>query len=225
YLDQNQQATQSFLRKAATLSVNLLEQGGSKLARVTIINESGHKLPTGYPEGRRMWLNLRAYDSNGTLVREFGAYNPSTGEVANDTKIYEVLQGITPEFAALLGVDAGHSFHFLLNNTVLKDNRIPPRGFTNANFDQDGLRPVGASYADGQYWDTTDFNVPPQTVRVVVTLYYQTASTAYLDFLRQNGGLDGASLWNLAQETPNASQIVQMVRFPDWRVYFPLVFR
>jgi uncharacterized repeat protein (TIGR01451 family) len=225
YLDQNQQATQSFLRKAATLSVNLLEQGGSKLARVTVINESGHKLPTGYPEGRRMWLNLRAYDSNGTLVREFGAYNPSTGEVANDTKIYEVLQGITPEFAALLGVDAGHSFHFLLNNTVLKDNRIPPRGFTNANFDQDGLRPVGASYADGQYWDTTDFNVPPQTVRVVVTLYYQTASTAYLDFLRQNGGLDGASLWNLAQETPNASQIVQMVRFPDWRVYFPLVFR
>ncbi|MFN3308599.1 MAG: PQQ-dependent sugar dehydrogenase [Anaerolineales bacterium] len=225
YLEQNRLATQSFLSKAATLSVELLEQGSNKIARVTVTNESGHKLPTGYPEGRRMWLNLRAYGSNGNLLQEFGAYNPTTGEVANDTKIYEVLQGITLELADLLGIPAGHSFHFLLNNTVLKDNRIPPRGFTNAKFAQDGLRPVGATYADGQYWDTTDFTVPPETARVVVTLYYQTASTAYVAFLRQNGGLDGESLWNLAQSTPNSPQIVQIARYPELRYYFPLIFR
>jgi len=225
YLEQNRLATQSFLSKAATLRVELLEEGNNKLARVTLINESGHKLPTGYPEGRRMWLNLRAYDQEGNLVQEFGAYNPTTGEVANDTKIYEVLQGITPELAGLLGIEAGHSFHFLLNNTVIKDNRIPPRGFTNARFDQDGLRPVGATYQDGQYWDTTDFIVPTATERLVVTLYYQTASSEYLEFLRRNGGLDGEALHQLASETPNTPQVVQIAIFPDFRYYFPLIFR
>jgi hypothetical protein len=136
-----------------------------------------------------------------------------------------VLQGITPELANLLGVEAGHSFHFLLNNTVLKDNRIPPRGFTNAKFNQDGLRPVGVSYADGQYWDTTEFIVPLETAQVVVTLYYQTASTAYLDFLRENGGLDGEMLHQLNITAPNSPQVVQIARFPERRYYFPLIFR
>lgn len=225
YLDQNRQATQAFLSKAATLSVDLQEESNHKVARVTVINESGHKLPTGYPEGRRMWLNLRAYDSNGNLVREFGAYDSTTGSVADDTKIYEVLQGITPELAGLVGRQAGHSFHFLLNNTVIKDNRIPPRGFTNASFNQDGLRPVGAAYADGQYWDITEFSVPMETVRVVVTLYYQTASTAYLDFLRENGGLDGETLSLLSQTTTNTPEIVRVAIYPEFRYYFPLIFR
>ncbi len=225
YLEANYLATQSFLSKAVTLSVELIQQNGSKIARVTVVNESGHKLPTGYPEGRRMWINLRAYDSNGALLDEFGAYDPNSGQVTADTKIYEVLQGITPELATLLGVNPDHSFHFLLNNTVLKDNRIPPRGFTNAKFDQDGLRPVGATYQDGQHWDITEFPVPPETERVVVVLYYQVASQEYLEFLRQNGGLDSASLHDLASQTPNTPQIVQIARFPEIRYYFPLIFR
>ncbi len=225
YLEQNILATQTFLNKAVTMSVDLIEQANNKIARVRVVNETGHKLPTGYPEGRRMWLNLRAYNSLGTLIQEYGAYDPNSGQVAADTKIYEVLQGVTPELADLLQVNPGHTFHFLLNNTVLKDNRIPPRGFTNAKFDQDGLRPVGATYQDGQHWDETDFPVPENTARVVVTLYYQVASTEYLEFLHQNGGLDGEALHRLASQTPNAPQIVQVARFPDLRYYFPLIFR
>ena len=41
----------------------------------------------------------------------------------------------------------------MLNNVVVKDNRIPPRGFTNAAFEAFDGAPVGATYADGQYWD------------------------------------------------------------------------
>ncbi|MCS7315568.1 MAG: hypothetical protein RMI94_10095 [Bryobacterales bacterium] len=32
----------------------------------------GHKLITGYPEGRRIWLNVRWYDGKGDLLREDG---------------------------------------------------------------------------------------------------------------------------------------------------------
>ena len=74
-------------------------------------------------------------------------------------------QGMTPELAAFLGQPAGKSFHFVLNNTVVKDNRIPPRGVQQLDYDRPGLRPVGAVYADGQYWDETLFTVPASTER------------------------------------------------------------
>ena len=58
------------LRNAADLSV---VQETSEL-KVTVINNCGHKLPTGYPEGRRMWINVQFYDDSNSLISESGAY-------------------------------------------------------------------------------------------------------------------------------------------------------
>lgn len=58
------------------------------------------------------------------------------------------------------GVVAGESFNFVLNNSVIKDNRIPPRGYTVAAYDRPGLRPVGVFFADGQYLDETAYPLP-----------------------------------------------------------------
>jgi hypothetical protein len=43
-----------------------------------VINLTGHKLISGYPEGRRMWLNVRWFDDAepANLLREDGAYGP-----------------------------------------------------------------------------------------------------------------------------------------------------
>ena len=64
------------------------------------------------------------------------AESRQTGELPadDDLVVYEVKQGLTPELAAGTGLEAGPSFHFALNNTILLDNRIPPRGFTRAAF-------------------------------------------------------------------------------------------
>lgn len=225
YINFTKLTTQSFLSKAASLDLSLYEENGQKYARVRVTNETGHKLPTGYPEGRRMWIHLRAFDANGILLDEFGEYNPVTDEIASDTKIYEVQQGITPELASTLGVDAGHSFHFLLNNTVIKDNRIPPRGFTNDHYNVDGLRPVGAAYADGQYWDDTVFEVPPQTEHLIVALYYQVASKEYINFLAQNGGLDGQMLSPLTQKYPPTPQLIKASWIPNYPFFLPIILR
>ena len=72
--------------------------------------------------------------------------------------------------------NAGESFHFALNNMVVKDNRIPPRGFTNANFEVVQAAPVGYSYTDGAYSDVTTYNLPEATYRINVKLQYQTTS-------------------------------------------------
>lgn len=77
-----------------------------KIARVRVINESGHKLPTGYPEGRRMWLNLKAYDDNNMLLFESGAYDPATAVLTQDAqlKVYEARLGLTEPLWASYGM-------------------------------------------------------------------------------------------------------------------------
>jgi hypothetical protein len=186
----------AMLTRSASISVSLAGAGNSLSAVVRVTNESGHKLPTGYVEGRRMWLTLEAFDASSARIYVSGAYDSATGILAEDPalKVYEVKQGITSELAAVLGKPAGESFHFVLNNTTIKDNRIPPRGHTVTAFDRPGMRPVGASFADGQHWDDTVYALPSGTRTVRATLYYQTSSKAYIDFLRTNGGVDGATL-------------------------------
>jgi hypothetical protein len=160
-------------------------------------------------------------------VYESGAYDASTGQLQRDAavKLYEVKQGITPELAALLGKPAGASFHFVLNNTVVKDNRIPPRGYQQALFDQPGLRPVGAEYADGQHWDETQYLLPLDTARVSATLYYQTASVEYIDFLHRKGGVDGLALGALWASLKSPPQVMARAWAPSLDIYLPLILR
>jgi uncharacterized repeat protein (TIGR01451 family) len=225
HLQATTRAARSMLRRAATISATLTTSGTRQLAVVRVTNHTGHKLPTGYPEGRQMWIHLRAFDAAGDLVYESGRYDPQARRLipASDVKVYEAKQGLTPAFAAVLDKQPGATFHFILNNTVIKDNRIPPRGYDSAIWDRPGLRPVGAAYADGQYWDETRYLLPEGTdaVRVSAVLYYQTASKAYIDFLKANGGVDGATLFDLWERTP--SPPVLMTADPWYEMWFPII--
>jgi hypothetical protein len=177
----------NMLQLAATLEVSEpAPVAGGLGITVRVTNETGHKLPSGYPEGRRIWLNVKAFDNAGILVYESGGYDLATGVLTHDedVKIYEVKPGISSEVAQVVGLPEGPSFHFVLNNEVFSDNRIPPRGFTNAAFEAIQSPPVGYSYADGQHWDETGYLLPAGSERIEVTLYYQTTSKEYVEFLR-----------------------------------------
>jgi len=227
YLDLAHDAAGQMVRRAAKLDVTLATEGTARVATVRVTNQTGHKLPTGYPEGRQMWLNLRAYNAAGGLIYESGAYDMGTAQLLRDAdiKVYEAKQGITPELAAILNKPAGPSFHFVLNNTVLKDNRIPPRGYQQTAYDRPGLRPVGATYADGQYWDDTTYALPAEAERVLATLYYQTASQEYISFLAANGGVDGQSLAQLWQGLKSPPQVMTVAWDPSYDRYLPLIYR
>jgi hypothetical protein len=184
---------ESMLQKAAGLALALQATADSYLVQVTVTNRTGHKLPTGYPEGRRIWLHVLARDMAGNAVFESGAYNASTGVLAMTPApvVYEAELGISPALAGGLGVTDGKSFHFALNDTLYKDNRIPPAGFHNAAFAAFGGAPVDPEHAgpdprylDGQNWDTSTFVMPASAVRVWVELLYQTTSRDYIVFLR-----------------------------------------
>jgi hypothetical protein len=193
------------LQNAATLSTE--RAIGKLVARVT--NETGHKLPTGYPEGRRVWVNVQFFDTSETLVGESGAYDASTGVLTHDaeSKIYAVHPGIGDNIDEVVGLPPGPSLHFVLNNQVYEDNRIPPRGFTNSAFAEFGGSPVGHSYADGQYWDDSAYVIPEGAVRAVVNLYYQSTSKEFVEFLRDKNvtntkGQEMYDLWDQNGKCP-----------------------
>ncbi len=215
------------LQKAATLSVTLTTSGTDKIAVVRVTNQTGHKLPTGYPEGRRIWINLRAYDGNDQLIYQSGTYNPATGILTQDPaiKIYEAKHALSTDLATSLGLPPGESFHFVLNNVILKDNRIPPRGFTTTALNQRGLAPVQATYVPGQYWDDTVYTVPAETERVVATLYYQTASKEYIDFLRVNGGADGVTLGALWDTSKSPPEVMSFAAEPPLLLHLPVILK
>ncbi len=180
-LDAGQQKSIELLQLAATLEA---EQLGAGLD-VRVINETGHKLPTGYPEGRRMWLNVQYFDSSDNLVAERGMYNFLTADLTTeDTTVYEAKLGMTEDVAMATGLEPGESFHFVLNNYYVKDNRIPPRGFTNAAYQAIQATPVGETYEDGQFWSDKKYLIDLDATKAVVNLYYQTSSKEYIEFLR-----------------------------------------
>jgi len=180
-IDEASARTVAMLQAASDMSLS--QKGGALSVRVT--NESGHKLPSGYPEGRRMWLNVKFKDAKGAVIAERGAYDSKTATLQDsDTKVYQAKHGITQSIAKLTGLAAGPGFHLALANKVFFDNRIPPRGFTNAAFNAIGSGAVGYTYADGQHWDDTAFPIPKGAAAATVTLYYQTTTREYIEFLR-----------------------------------------
>jgi hypothetical protein len=220
------------LAKAASLTV----EGNS----VRVVNLTGHKLISGYPEGRRMWLNVRWYDDAGTLVAEHGAYGdlqveldgiPTTVRTLLDpasTRVYQAHGAISQQWASQL-ISLGYSpsmpvafdpatgtvttdlgdvaaqapgtshetLHFVLNNVVKSDNRIPPYGMS---FDEAQARnalPVPADQYGNpgpggiyDYFDVVDLSPPVGGATYAeIDLLYQPTSWEYIQFLYlANGG-------------------------------------
>jgi hypothetical protein len=212
---------------------------------VTVTNLTGHKLISGYPEGRRMWLQLEWKNGSGETIHQDGEYGPlDNGGVPvtvtdlhgvdwnvesildpSSTKIYKAKPGISQDWAAALISlgwpadmpveydrltnattvtlqdvadlpvgEAHESFHFVLNNAVVKDNRIPPYGFDHDIAmernalpfpeDQYGYPGTAPKY---NHFDVVSFDVPPGAESVEVHLLYQSTTWEYIQFLWQRG--------------------------------------
>jgi hypothetical protein len=243
------------LSLAATLS--LINSGGNPTVR--IVNHTGHKLISGYPEGRRMWLNVKWYDDQGNPVGEDGEYGTLQtemdidgdgvpGELGEDVvetilnlddpnlTIYEAHMGMTREWASTVQTlhgpdfplsydrvsgdvmctvsefllddnapekkpecsgDYHETFHFVLNNTVVKDNRIPPYGMSYEVARMRNALPVPATQYGGgpiyNYYDEVGLNPPLGATSATIDLVYQPTSWEYIQFLYlANKGTDPA---------------------------------
>lgn len=227
YDDASNRATAT-LGRAAQLAFSRGPTGDLKLR---VYNMTGHKLPTGYPEGRRMWLNVKFSTISNTtaaetLVAESGQYDAATGALFHDfnldngagPKSYDVVSYTNGAGAVVAGgrrtqvyearlhhTPSDVEFHFIRNNEVRSDNRIPPLGWNKAQFIANNAgQTIPAAYSGSQMvyednvtgpvamppvieptydFDEVPYPVPAATDVADVRLMYQSLSREYLEEL------------------------------------------
>lgn len=194
------------LERAATLEVS---QHGAAL-NVKVVNETGHKLPTGHIEGRRVFVTVRLFDEFDQLVHEYGAYDAAKAVLDEEsTVVYEMHLGTSEDAAYVLGIPPGPAMMSMVADTIEKDSRIPPRGFENEAFAEAGAPVVGHVYEDGQHWDEPCFAIPTQAAWAEVMVNYQLVTREYVESLRDHNVTDewGEILYDLWEATEKAPPI------------------
>ena len=236
--------TRQFLSAGASLEADDVELDDGVLSfEVTIKNHGGHKFPTGYPS-RRVWVAVQVTDAAGQVLFESGV--PDANNLLSVDSVYASdacmatqkpagfdssacfmphIDEVTsaqqiPVYEAVMASTDGQITQVLLYaNSVLKDNRIPPRGFDNASVPAD-IAPQGVAEdedfnAGGSGADTISYELDlsaadPDSVNVDVWLYYQAVAPSFI------GGLTGEHEWighfrsMVAAVSPTAEEVAKV---------------
>jgi hypothetical protein len=177
-----------------------------------IQNNTPHKLISGFPEGRRMFINIKVF-KNGCLKYEANPYDYTVGTLKGlensqsspalapaEHYVDELVYEVHPK-SDLTGEN--ETFHFVLATGRYKDNRIPPKGFDVNSAPLRLSEPVWHGLSDPNYftpqeyaggYDDVNLSVPANADYVKVTLYYQGTSREYIEFLRDEINADSNTL-------------------------------
>jgi hypothetical protein len=185
---------EAMLRTAVALEIReapMTAAAGASVRLVTrITNRSGHRVPTGYGDGRRMWLEVAVVDADGRTTVVSGAYDNAEAHLNTaDTqlRVYEQIPG---------RAGMGPEEHIALHDTIIKDTRLPPKGYRPLP----GHEPVGVDYSGGaagalRHWDdaTYTFTMPTairSPVRLRVRARFQVTTREYVEFLQRANRTD-----------------------------------
>jgi hypothetical protein len=190
------------LLQESTLSLSLSETSRTPdtlFLEAVLENIAGHKLPTGFPS-RRVFVEIIALndqfdtifhsgqtDSNFELTQENTPYELHHKVIDSEDKvqIYEMVMGdVNGNLTTVLERGFSH----------LKDNRIPPEGFTSAHSTYDTVEIAGLALYDedfnkengteGTGADRIQIHIPVEgytgKIDVFVKVYYQTVNNKWL---------------------------------------------
>jgi len=167
---------------------------------VEVKNKAGHKFPSGYPS-RRAVLQTIVTDLSGDTIFKSGLFNNS-GELTNLPGTYEPHHNMinselqTQVYQMVMGDVNGDKTTVLERAAVfLKDNRLPPLGFTTSHASYDTMQIVGDALTDpdfnkngaaeGTGKDITHYHIPLNGAGGLVNIYtrvlYQTLPPNFLD--------------------------------------------
>jgi fibronectin type 3 domain-containing protein len=205
------------ISQAPVQSGTATDGSGIYEVKVKVTNNTGHLLPSGFAAGRRMWVNLAVSDAAGVVYRS-GYYDQASARLFTDAtmaglnrSLSNVIDATTPAQNAVMiyervtgtcddTVSSCTPSFGVLNDFILFDNRIPPMGFTYADYRQAGVKfwnydpatftPTEESdrYPDGQNWDeiTYRFSAPAglTALSARAEVLFQSHSREFMEYLR-----------------------------------------
>lgn len=166
---------------------------------LTLKNKAGHKFPTGFPS-RRAFVELIAIAENGDTIFHSGKTDGRYNLISENSDFEQHYNVIKSEeqvqiYEMVMGDVNGNVTTVLERGYQhLKDNRLPPVGFTSTHFSYDTTKIVGHATVDpnfnkengiqGTGSDQLDFHIPLDSfhgeVEISARLYYQTISNKWL---------------------------------------------
>jgi hypothetical protein len=191
---------------------------------VHIENRAGHKFPSGYPS-RRAVLQFVMTDAAGDTIFKSGTFEPDyrvTGEDPAFEVHHDVIsQQNTPQIYELVMGDVNGNFTSVLERSaiILKDDRIPPSGFTTTHYSYDTAVISADALADADFnkvnttegsgADVVHYRVPLTSAAGNVTIharvFYQAVPPKFLDELLSYNSAEIDSfrvMFNNADQTP-----------------------
>lgn len=179
--------------------IELNRQNDTAYYEVEIENLAGHKLTSGYPS-RRIFMQFIVLDSLGDTLFKSGTWDGSyevLGHDANYEPHYDVIRNEDEVqiYELVFGDVNGNKTTILERGYApLKDNRIPPKGFSMSHFAYDTTEIAGLALADPNFnWDGTTegtgidkiyYNIGLDgytgDLNVICRSYYQTAPPAWM---------------------------------------------
>ncbi len=195
--------------------------------KLYIKNLTGHKIPTGIPF-RRMWIHLKVEQGAGNVVFESGEWN-NTGEIINYDAEYEphydlidsedqvqVYEGV------FIDTDQQVTYTLLRAAEYVKDNRLPPQGFTTAHTSYDTIKIIGnalndlnfnhANTTEGTGGDSITYHIsvlPNTEYTVTAEVCYQTIKTQLVDHVRTINQGEINRFVNMYDELPNVPFVMK----------------
>ena len=190
-----------------------------------LTNLAGHKFPSGYP-ARRAYIHFVATTVEGDTLFESGALNQNY-ELVGHNATYE------PHYTTIRSEDQVQIYEQVLgdvNNqkttvlvraaSALKDNRIPPKGFSQTHEVYDTTRISGLALQDtdfnqglqgeGSGSDVVYFHIPTQgyfdALSITATVYYQSMPPEWMGemFSESTPEIDRfVEMYNGAQRSPS----------------------
>jgi hypothetical protein len=215
--DRAHNATEVTLTDAATVRIvsgpTYRPDLGRWECKVRVTNLSGHRLPSGFPDGRRLWIEFQVVNAgSGTPVYRSGYYDQAQARLSDNQTTDELHESLSnlidsrnPAVMVYWKETASRDpsgrvvpSMSVLNELIVFDNRIPPLGYDRDMYWAGGTKfwnhdPVTyepyaepSRYADGQSWDeiTYLFDAPPTAqLRALASAFWQSHTREYMDYL------------------------------------------
>ncbi len=163
---------------------------------VSIQNKTGHKFPTGFPS-RRAYVECLISSDTDTLFH--------SGKRGSRALTYFDTESFESHHEIIRHEDQVQIYEFVMGDTdgrvttilerahiPLKDNRLPPKGFSANHQNYDTVQVVGSASADADYFsgaghERFTYAIPTSTVgaeaTVRVAMYYETVPESWLQQL------------------------------------------
>jgi hypothetical protein len=210
---------------AANVSIGAVEASAAGIAfDVSVQNQAGHKLPTGYPS-RRAWLHVQVTDGAGQPLFESGGLTPS-GLIRGNDNDADPLR-IEPHYTSISSPDEVQIYESVMGDAdgrpttgllsavrFLKDNRLLPAGFDKRAVSDD-IAVVGTALTDSDFSggcdrvrylvDVTGREGP---FRIEVELRYQPIAFRWAENLKQYDAVEARRFAKYYESMSHASSAI-----------------